>query len=53
MSNYLKTIVAVLGAVVTSLAPFYGSDKWFPVVTTIVTAVTVYLVPNIPSKTTT
>lgn len=49
--NYLKAIVATLGAIVTGLAPFYGSAHWYPLVTAIVTAVTVTLVPNIPSKT--
>lgn len=48
--NYLKGIVAVLGAVLTALAPYAGSAHWYPVVTAVVTAVAVVLVPNIPSK---
>lgn len=45
---YMKAIVGFLGAVLTSLAPYYGSAHWYPIVTSVVTAVLVYLVPNAP-----
>lgn len=50
---YAKGVVMVAGAIITSLAPFYGSQHWFPAVTTGITAVAGILVPNLPSKTTT
>ena len=50
MNAYLKAIIAVLGAVLTSLAVYYGNSTWYPIVTTAVTALSVYLVPNLPAK---
>jgi len=50
MAQYTKAIVAVLGAVLTSLAVYYGNTTWYPIVTTAVTALSVYVVPNIPAK---
>ena len=41
-----KFLVAVMGAIVTGLGTYYGSEKWTPIVTTVVTALMVYLVPN-------
>lgn len=50
LGPYLKAVVGVLGAVLTSLAPYYGSAHWYPIVTSVVTAILVYLVPNTPKE---
>lgn len=47
LNPYLKFIVALLAAVLTSLAAYYGNTAWYPVVTSAVGAVLVYLVPNV------
>lgn len=49
VGSYSKFIVAVLGAAVTSLQTYYGTQHWVPVVIAVLTAVVVYLVPNQPS----
>ena len=43
---YAKTIIAVFGAVVTALGPYLATYRWWPAVPAVLTAVTVYLVPN-------
>lgn len=48
MQTYLKAVMAVLGAVLTSLAVYYGHTTWYPIVVSGVTALSVYLVPNAP-----
>lgn len=45
---YSKFIVAVLGAVASSLATYYPSRPWVPVVLSVCAAVSVLLVPNQP-----
>jgi hypothetical protein len=50
LNPYLKFIVALLGAAVTSLAVIYPAAHWLPVVTSMVTAVSVYLTPNLPKN---
>jgi hypothetical protein len=45
---YSKAIVAAIGTIISSLAPFYGGQKWFVVVSTTLAAVAVYLIPNTP-----
>ena len=49
VNPYLKFIVAVLGAVVTSLSIYYSGARWFPILPSVVTALTVYFTPNIPN----
>lgn len=46
MANYLKAIMAVIGTVVTGLAVYYGNTDWYPIVTSALSALSVYLVPN-------
>lgn len=48
INPYLKFVVAILGAVITSAGVYYGSAHWFPILTSVVTALTVYLTPNLP-----
>lgn len=50
LNPYMKAVVGILGAVLTSLASFYGGQHWFVVVTTAFTAVATYLVPNTPAS---
>lgn len=50
LNPYMKAVVGVLGAVLSSLSVYYGHDHWYPVVTTAVTAALVYLVPNTPNN---
>jgi hypothetical protein len=45
---YLKCIMAAFGTLLTGLSVYYGHTQWFPVVTSLVSAVSVYLVPNTP-----
>lgn len=47
INPYLKFAVAILGAVVTSLTTIYSGAHWLPVVTSVATAISVYLTPNI------
>lgn len=49
LSPYLKFIVAILGTVLTGLATYFGHTQWFPIVTSVVAAISVYLVPNSPA----
>lgn len=44
--NYSKLIVALLGALGVGLETAYPGDKWTTVITSIITAAVVYLVPN-------
>ena len=46
MGKYAKALVAVLGVVITALAPIYSHAAWFPVVVSVLTAFGVYVVPN-------
>ena len=48
MRAYAKAIVAILGAVLISIATAYGDAPWLTVLTAFVTAFGVYLVPNLP-----
>lgn len=51
VGQYSKFIVALFGAVVTSLTTYYGGNPphWLSLVISAATAATVYLVPNLPS----
>lgn len=49
INPYLKFVVALLGTVLTGLSVYYGKTEWFPIVTSVVTAVSVYIVPNTPA----
>lgn len=49
LNPYLKAVVAIIGTVLTGLSTYYGQAHWFPIVTSVVTAISVYLVPNTPS----
>lgn len=49
LNPYMKAIVAILGAAITAAATFYGNAHWFPILSAVVTAATVYLVPNTAS----
>lgn len=46
MSNYMKAIVAVIQAVLVGVQTYYPGAKWEPIVTAVVGAALVYLVPN-------
>ncbi len=52
MSQYAKSIVAVLGAVITAVLAAFPENtdvqQWGPIVSAFLTAVSVYLVPNTP-----
>lgn len=48
-----KFVVAVAGAVSSSLETYYGTEHWVPVVIAGITALTVYLVPNSQTTSTT
>jgi hypothetical protein len=48
LGPYLKAVVAILGAALTSLATYYGGSHWYPIAVSVVTAISVYLVPNTP-----
>lgn len=50
MNQYLKAIVALISTVLTSLSAYYGNESWYPIVTSAVGAVLVYLVPNTPKQ---
>lgn len=43
---YAKTIIAVFGAAITALGPYLAAYKWWPAIPAVLTALTVYLVPN-------
>jgi hypothetical protein len=47
LGGYSKFIVAALGAVTTALTTFYGTAHWVTVVSTVLSALVVYLVPNV------
>lgn len=49
LSPYMKAVIAILGTVLTSLAVYYGSTHWYPIVVSVVSAISVYLVPNTPA----
>lgn len=46
IGKYAKAVVAVCGAVVSSLAPYYGGQHWFVGLTVGLAAVATILVPN-------
>ncbi len=49
MQKYAKAIVAILGAVLATVATIYGDRlEWLPIVITFVTAFGVYAIPNLP-----
>jgi hypothetical protein len=49
ISQYLKAIVALIGAIATGLQTAFPSDHWASTVTATLSAVLVYLVPNTPA----
>jgi hypothetical protein len=48
-----KFLVAVVGAISTSLSVYYGTTKWEPMVLAVITAVMTYVIPNISKPDTT
>jgi hypothetical protein len=50
MNRYLKAIVAVIGAGVTVAQTVWPGNHWQVVVTSSITAILVYLVPNTPKS---
>jgi len=50
MNQYLKAIIAVLGAGVTTAQTVWPANHWQMVVTSGITALLVYLVPNSPKS---
>jgi hypothetical protein len=42
-----KFLVAVLGAIGTSLSAYFGDARWEPMVFGIVTALATYIIPNL------
>lgn len=51
MQRYLKFIISALGAVVTVVQTVWPTSHWAVVVTTVVTAILVYITPNAPKST--
>lgn len=49
VNPYLKAIVALAFTVLTGLATYYGHSAWYPIVTSAVGSVMVYLTPNTPA----
>jgi hypothetical protein len=49
LNPYLKFVVAALSTVLTALGAVYGHSYWYPIATSAVGALLVYLVPNIPA----
>lgn len=43
---YAKGIITVFGAVIIALGPYLASYRWWPAVPAVLTALTVFLVPN-------
>lgn len=43
---YAKSIVALTSGVLTALAPYYGSEKWFAALTAGLGVILVYAIPN-------
>lgn len=50
LNPYLKAMVSVAFTALTGLATYYGNSAWYPIVTSAVGALMVYLAPNTPSK---
>jgi hypothetical protein len=48
LSPYLKFVVAALGVISTAVQTAGGTGKWQPVVTAAISALLVWLVPNLP-----
>ena len=48
MRAYAKGIVAVIGATLTAVAEVYGAAPWLVITLAFVTALGVYIVPNLP-----
>lgn len=46
-----KFLVAIMGAVSSSLTLYYGNEHWVPIVVSAIAAIGVYLVPNSSSTT--
>jgi hypothetical protein len=44
-----KFVVSVLGAVATSLSTYYSTAHWSTLVIAVITALTIYIVPNKPA----
>lgn len=43
---YAKTIVAVFGAIVTALTPYFANYRWWPAIPAVLTVLATYLIPN-------
>ena len=50
LNPYLKTVVVVISTVLTGLASYYGHTSWYPIATSAMSILLVYLVPNIPNS---
>lgn len=50
LKPYNKFIVALLGAILTTVTQFYGNNTYVVMVVTLATALGVYSVPNKASK---
>ena len=50
LNPYLKFVVALVSTVLTGLATYYGHAVWYPIVTSAVGTVLVYLTPNVPKQ---
>lgn len=48
--NVAKFIVALMSAASTDLTIYYGGSHWVPMVTAVMGALGVYLVPNTPNN---
>jgi hypothetical protein len=49
LSSYSKLAVSIAGAALTALETTYAGAHWLPPVTAAISAVLVYLVPNVPA----
>lgn len=46
MAKYWKAIVALIGAIMVTLAQQFPNDKWVTIAFSVYTALMVYIVPN-------
>ena len=50
MRKYAKAIVAVIGATLVAVSQVYAGIEWLPIAIAFVSALGVYLVPNLPGE---
>jgi hypothetical protein len=50
MTKYSKFIAGLCGLAATAIESGFHTEPWVPIVTTALSAIAVYLVPNTPAK---